>query len=39
MLGLTHAHTDIYKIDKQQGPSYSAGSYTQYSVITYNGKE
>ena len=38
-MGLTHAHTAIYKIDKQQGPSYSTGNYTQYSVITYNGKE
>ena len=38
-MGLTHAHTAIYKIDKQQGPSYSTGNYTQCSVITYNGKE
>ena len=28
----------MYKIDKQ-GPTYSTGNYTQYSVITYNGKE
>ena len=31
-------HTTIYKIDKQQG-LYSTGNYTQYLVITDNGKE
>ena len=31
--------TTIYKIDKQQGPTYSTGNYIQYLVITYTGKE
>ena len=32
-------HYYIYiKLDKQQGP-YSTGTYLQYPVITYNGKE
>ena len=32
-------HYYIYiKLDKQQGP-YSPGTYLQYPVITYNGKE
>ena len=26
-------------MDKQQGPMYSTGNYTQYFVITYKGKE
>ena len=29
----------MYKIDKQQDQLYSTGNYTQYLVITYNGKE
>ena len=31
-------HTIIYKIGKQQDLLYSSGNYTQYLVITYNGK-
>ena len=34
-----HIHTTIYEIDNQQGPIYSTGNSTQYSVITYMGKE
>lgn len=34
-----HIYTSLYKIDKQQGPMYGTGSSTQYSVITYMGKE
>ena len=26
-------------MDNQQGPLYSTGNYTQYLVITYNGKK
>ena len=32
-------HTTVYKIDNQQGILYSTGNSTQYSVITYIGKE
>ena len=32
-------HTTIYKTDNQQDLLYSTGSFTQYSVITYMGKE
>ena len=34
-----HAHTTMYKIDNQQGPTISTGNSTQYSVITYMRKE
>ena len=34
-----HIHTTVYKIDNQQEPTYSTGNSTQYSVITYMGKE
>ena len=33
-----HIHTTMYEIDKQ-GPTVYTGNYTQYSVITYEGKE
>ena len=29
-----HVHTAIFKIDNQQGPTYSTGNVAQYSVIT-----
>ena len=29
----------MYKTGKQQGSNCSTGNYTQYLVITYNGKE
>ena len=32
-------NASIYKVEKQQGPTYSTGDYIQYLVITYNGKE
>ena len=32
-------HTTLYKIDKQWGQLYSTERYTQYLVITYNGKQ
>ena len=32
-------YTTIHKIGNQQGPVYSTGNSTQYSVITYMGKE
>ena len=35
----THTHTNMYKIDNQQGPIYNTGNYTEYYVITYKGKE
>ena len=34
-----YTHTTIYKTDNQQGPLYSTGNSTQYSVITYMRKE
>ena len=34
-----HIHTTICMIDNQQGPLYSTGNSTQYSVITYMRKE
>ena len=34
-----HVYTAIFKIDNQQGPTYSTGNYIQYLIITYNGKE
>ena len=35
----SHIHTTIYKIDKQQDLLSNTGNSTQYSVITYMGKE
>ena len=32
-------YTTIHKIDNQQGLLYTTGNSTQYSVITYMGKE
>ena len=32
-------HTTMYKIDNQPRPMYNTGNSTQYSVITYIGKE
>ena len=29
----------MFRIDNQQGPTYSTGNSAQYSVITYMGKE
>ena len=29
----------IYRMDKQQGATYSTGNYIQYPVINHNGKE
>ena len=34
-----HMQTTVSKIDKQQGPTENTGSYIQYLVITYNGRE
>ena len=31
--------TIIYRVDKQQGPTYSTRNYIQYPVIKHNGKE
>ena len=37
-LGLAD-QTIIYRMDKQQGPLYSTGKYSQYSVINHNENE
>ena len=31
--------TLIYRMDKEQDPTYSSGKYIQYPVISHNGKE
>ena len=31
--------TITYRMDKEQGPTYSTGNYIQYPVIWHNGKE
>ena len=30
----THTHTTVHKTDNQEGPTYSTGNCTQYSVKT-----
>ena len=30
----THTHTTVYETDNQEGPTYSTGNCTQYSVKT-----
>ena len=37
--GDEYIHATIYDIDKSQGPTFSTGKSTQYSVIMYLGKE
>ena len=32
-------HTAVYRLDYQQGPTYSTGNYTEYLVITDKGEE
>ena len=32
-------HTAVFKVDNQQGPTYSTGNYTQYFAITYEGNK
>ena len=31
--------TIIYRMDKQQGPTFYTGNYIQYPMLNYNGKE
>ena len=34
-----HVHTDVFKIDKQQGPIVQPGNSVQYSAISAKNKE